>query len=154
MITSPYLGQAHWLKNTFVGELIEMYYIWIFLSLLVSAWLTCFSFPSPFGEFPLFGDVTTLVFIPAYFVLYSVILNVLMWMLKNRRLKVIVLLLVLMLLGVSSVLLLRQNYSQFTSFFLTFTGLIFGFAHFSLSEVLRRRRQKINRISISFLQKD
>lgn len=118
-----------------------MYYLWVFISLLVSASLTWIFFPNPFGEFPLFGDVSTLVFIPAYFVLFSVILNVSMWITKYRRIKVVVLFLLLLLLGVSSVVLFRQNYGQSTSYFLVFIGLILGFAHFSLSEVLRRRRQ-------------
>lgn len=116
-----------------------MYYLWLLVSLLVSALLTWFCFPKPYGDFPLFGDVTTFIFILAYFVFYSVILNVSMWAIKNRSIKVATLLLLLLLLGVSSVLIFRQNYGQFTSYFLTFFGLIFGFVHFSILEVLRRR---------------
>ncbi|SFB04805.1 MULTISPECIES: hypothetical protein [unclassified Bacillus (in: firmicutes)] len=118
-----------------------MHKIWLLISLFVSAMLTWIFIPKPFDEFPLFGDVATLVFIPAYFVLFSVILNVLIWIIKNRRIKVLILFLLLSLLGVSSVLLLRQNYGPSISYFLTLIGLVFGFAHFSFSEVLRKRRQ-------------
>lgn len=117
-----------------------MYFLWLIISLLVSALLTWFFFPKPFGEFPLFGDVTTIIFIPAYFVLYSVILSILLWILKNRGLKWTASLILLLLLIVSSMLLFLEYYSQSTSAFFTLIGLIISFFHFSISEVLRNQR--------------
>lgn len=116
-----------------------MYYILLFVSLPVSALLTWIFFPKPFGEFPLFGDMTTLIFIPAYFVLCSCILHIFMWKIKNRSIKLTIILIVLLLSVVSSVLLFMENYSQPTSCFFTFIGLIIGFFHFSIAEFLRNK---------------
>jgi len=115
-----------------------IYICWVLVSVLILTYLVVQFYPNyKDNEFPLFTDITMIVFLPAYFSILWLVIHLKSIFIKKQRIDVIISIIVLLVAFVHSILIM--DFGLFMNGVISFIGLTIGFIHYFITEVLFRR---------------
>jgi len=115
-----------------------LYFLWIVISIIFLVMLTYKFFPVyKDNEFPLFTDITLIIFLPSFFALVWLIVHFINVFIKIQTLKITVAIIFLTIAFIYSL-----NLMEFSLFFrvlASFIGLVIAFIHYFITELIYKK---------------
>lgn len=114
-----------------------LYLIWIIISTIIFIIILYIFYPN-YGsdnEFPLFTDITLIIFLPAYFSIAYLIVHFIDIFLTRTKLKIVLISLVLIGFFVFNVVLI-MNFSIITNIVISIIFLIISFVYYIITKLL------------------
>ncbi len=119
-------------------EMTAIYICWVFVSVLFFTYLVVKFYPNyKYNEFPLFTDITMIVFLPAYFSMLWLVIHLKRFFVKKQRIDVIISTIILLVAFIHSILIM--DFSLIINVIISFIGLTVGFIHYFITEALFRK---------------
>ncbi len=115
-----------------------IYICWVFVSVLILGYLVVKFYPNyKDNEFPIFTDITMIVFLPAYFSILWLVIHLKSIFIKKQMIDVVISIIILLVAFMHSILIM--DFGFIINGIISFVGLTIGFIHYFITEVLFRK---------------